>query len=336
MKFKVFHFVVVVFGLSFAIFGQEKQNEQAKDPVLVELTETEKKIDPRTVVANQPDFIAVESYFSARQISGFSAASKVARLGKQYRTDTGFVVVISEAKKPTLRLFQDRTIEESIGDRKPFVSATSPLNPTDLLEFEDISFASLGTIDLDGNKLLKIQAKSKAFTQDVFLYADLGRRNLISIVQIQSPQRNSIQRLQEISFDVPKVLFDLTGYNTRPKFLWNRVLTAKVVHKGKAISDALVFRHKDYVFVHVAEFEHFFIDLKKNIAATVVFQGLLVAKDGNYVWRTKYDEATSVGDLEGIIEPKGEYRVKISSTSNSFSIPDSKNKSKPLLQVEWE
>lgn len=335
MNVRGFLLITLLSIFSLSTFAQTNPNEKSKEPVLVDLTENEKKINPRFLVENQPDFTAVESYFSAREISGFSASSKVARFGKKYRIDTGFAVVFTEAKKPTLRIVQDKTIEESIGEYRPFVSPTKPLNPTDLLEFDDVSFVSLGSIEVDGKRFLKIQAKSKEFSPEVFLYADLGQKNLISIIQIQSPQRSSIQRLEEVSFDVPKALFDLTGYQTLPKFQWNRVKTAKVFHLGREIPEALVYRHKSYVFVHVARFEIFLVDLTRKMADIVVFQGLLVAKDGRYIWTTTSDEAWSVGELEYMIDPTDSDTAKIESTPSSFSFADPKRKSVTLLRVEW-
>ena len=185
-SFKKNHLVGVLLIMAFCLVSAGAQNnEQTKktdEPVLIALTGEEKKINPRSVVENQPDFTAVQGYFSARSVSGFSAVSKVARKGSKYRVDTGFVVVITELNKPALRLNGNQTYEEEVGIRKPYVSATVPLNPTDLLGFPDISFTALGTIELDGTKLLKIQAKSKEFEQEVFLYADLGKKNLLTII----------------------------------------------------------------------------------------------------------------------------------------------------------
>ena len=328
-------FLITAFCL-FSAYGQNnEQTKKSDEPVLIPLTEEEKKIDSRSVVENQPDFMAVQGYFSARSVSGFSAVSKVARKGSKYRTDTGFVVVITELNKPALRLNGDKTYEEEVGIRKPYVSATMPLNPTDLLGFSDISFTALGTIELEGTKLLKIQAKSKQFEQEVFLYADLGKKNLFTIIQILSPARSSVQRLKDISFEVPNALFDLSGYKPLPKFKWNKVKTAKVYFKGKLINDALVYRHENYIFVHVAEFDHFFIDLNKKIAEAPTFQGLLVAANGAYIWRTSEDEAISVGELSSKVEPGCDYCVNIKLEANSLIVPERKNSSQVLLKLIW-
>ena len=332
--------LTIIFSLTFLMTicwanAARGQNDQSKEPVLVPLTEEEKKIIPKDIVANQPDFTAVQAYFSAREISGFSTASKVAKKGNKYRVDTGFVVVITEPNKPALRLNQDKTYEETVGVRKPFVSATMPLNPTDLLEFTDISFIALGTIEIEGKKLLKIQAKSKEFNQEVFLYADLGRKNLITVVQILSPQRSSIQRLQEISFDVPAELFDISGYKQLPKFKWEKVKNAKVFYEGKLVADAVVFRSSDYIFVHVKEFKDLLIDLKRKIADTVVFQGLLVAKNGAYIWQTTEEEAISTGEPENYIEPGCRSCVQIKAEANSVTVPDPYNKSNTLAKITW-
>lgn len=287
-------------------YGQtNEQTKGADEPVLVPLTEEEKKINPRSVVENQPDFTAVQGYFSARSISGFSSVSKVARKGSKYRVDTGFVVVITELNKPALRLNGNQTYEEEVGVRKPYVSATMPLNPTDLLGFPDISFTALGTIELEGTRLLKIQAKSKEFEQEVFLYADLGKKNLFTIIQILSPARNSIQRLKDISFEVPDALFDITGYKPLPKYKWNKVTTAKLFYDGKSRKDFTVFRFENYLFVDLQEPHpatglmlhwHYLVNLK-NKTAEVAFQGMLVTDKGEFAWRSDASEAFSTGEL---------------------------------------
>lgn len=326
---RIIEFCFIVFCC--VIFNYGQNNE----PVLVSLTEEEKKLNPKSIVENQPDFTAVEEYFSAREISGFSVTRKVARKGKKYRIDTGFVVVITEINKPSIRIMADKTYEESVAVGKPFVSATVPLNPTDLLGFSDISFMALGTIEVNGNKLLKIEAKSKEFAQEVFLYADLGKKNLVTIIQILSPQRKSIQRLRDISFEVSDTLFDISGYRALPKFKWNKVKTASVIFEGNLVKEALVFRHENYLFVHVKEFEDFFIDLNKKVADTVVFQGLLVAQSGAYIWRTTEEEAISVGDLDKIIKANCNSCVKIKSDANSVIIPNPKEENEVLLKINW-
>lgn len=101
------------------------------------------------------------------------------------------------------------------------------------------------------------------------------------------------------------------------------------------VKDALVFRHENYIFIHVAEFDHFFVDLNKNIADTVVFQGLLVDKNGYYIWRTEENEAISVGELDSNIKANCDSCVKIRFDSNSLTIPEPENTSKTLLKVTW-
>lgn len=315
-------------------YGQNgEQHQKSDEPVLVPLTEEEKKINPKGIVENQPDFSAVQAYFSAREISGFSIASKVARKGNKYRTDTGFVVIITEPNKPAIRLNGNKTFEEEVGIRRPYVSPTSPLNPTDLLGFEDISLSSLGTIELDGSKLLKIQAKSKEFDEEVFLYADLGKKNLITIVQILSPRRSSIQRLQEISFEVPKEFFDISGYKELPKYKWKKIQNAKIYHEGKLFEEGVAYRYDKYIYIHAGEFSHLLVDVENKVAETVVFRGLLVSKDGSYIWETDEDEAISSGELN--IEPNCKYCVKIKVGTNSLTIPNPDNKSKTLLKITW-
>lgn len=298
-------FLITVFCLVSAYGQNNEQTKKTVEPVLVPLTEEEKKINPRSVVENQPDFTAVQEYLSARSISGFSAISKIARKGSKYRTDTGFVVIITELNKPALRLNGNQTYEEEIGIRKPYISATTPLNPTDLLGFTDISFTALGTIERDGSRLFKIQAKSREFEQEVFLYADLGKQNLFTIIQILSPARSSVQRLKDISFEVPAALFDISGYKPLPKYKWNKVTTAKLFYDGKLRKDFTVFRFENYLFVDLQEPHpatglmlhwHYLVNLK-NKTAEVAFQGMLVTDKGEFAWRSDASEAFSTGEL---------------------------------------
>jgi hypothetical protein len=331
------HYFATFCFICLAILAADAQQAppDPAEPVLRPLTEDEKRLVPRDIVANQPDFTATEGYFSAREISGFSGASKIARKGRRYRVDTGMVVVITEPGKPMLRLSPSKTYEEGVAPFHPRVSPTSPLNPTDLLLLKGITFTALGTIELDGNKLMKIQAKSEEFDQEVFLYSDLGRRNLITIVQVQSPRRSGTQRLRDISFDVPAELFDISGYRALPKFNWKKVETAKVTYRGKVVPGGLVFRHGDYLFVHAGEFDHIFIDLRTKTAATVVYRGMLLSKEGYPVWQTKETEAVSVGVLENVIDKGSDWFVRIEATANSVTVPDSRKKSETLLTLEW-
>ena len=338
LRYSLIGFVFcLVFGLGIvSVFGQiTKPNEQPKEPELIPLTTEESKIDLKNLLASQPDYAAKQNFFFSEGFGGFGASNKIAKKGNKYRTDTGFVVVISELNKPTLRLNSDKTYEESVGVRKPYVTPSSPLNPTDLLGFGDISLSALGTVTVDGNKLLKIQAKSKEFKEDVFLYVDFSRKSLITIIQVLGLRQGSIGRLQDISFDVPNELFDLSDYRAVPKFMWKRVKTAKVVYKGKLVSDAQVFRYDDFIFVHVEEFEDMLINLKTSTALTVVFQGELVSKDGSYIWRTDEDEAISIGEPGLYFKNPCKDCVKIRSDLNSTTIPDPEHKSRTLLKLNW-
>ena len=313
----------------------QKSTDEPTEPPLLQLNQAEKQIDLRKLIAGQPDFTAIENYFSARAISGFSLSNKVARKGRQYRVDTSIVVAITELNKPVLRLNGNRTYEEGVGSHQAFVSATSPLNPTDLLGFDDITFSAVGAIEHNGARLLKIRATSKGFDQEVFLYADPAKKNLITIVQIIGKERSSVQRFEQVSFSVPDSLFDISGYKAVPKFDWKKIPNAKVTLKGVPVEGGLVYRHADYLFVHAAEFDHFFVDLKSQSAMTVVFQGLLVAKDGRYVWRTNENEAVSIGELGQVIEKDTEYYVNVKTTANSVSVPYSAKKKQTILTVEW-
>lgn len=338
MRYIIFFYLTVIF-LSISVVGQKNSpTDQPKEPIVTPLTEEERKIDIKNLIANQPDHIATENFFFSEGFGGFSISRKVASRGNRYLIDTGVVTVISEPNKTDIRINRDETFEREVGVRTVFVTPSKGLgDPKDLLNFEDVHFNALGTIDIDGHKCIKIEVTSKSFDEKVFLYAAEDLRNLIIAAQVLGQRQGSVQRLVNISFDVPATLFEIpANYKELPKFNWKKITDAKVSYKGKPVKDALVFRHDEYVFIHVTEFEDFFIDLKKKVADTVVFQGLLVAKDGAYIWRTKESEAISVGELSNIIKPQCDSCVPIRTEGKSVIIPDPDNKRKDLLMVSWQ
>jgi hypothetical protein len=64
------------------------------EPALMALTEAEHALDFKSIVANQPDFVADEIFFYGEGFGGFSAKRRVARKGIRYFVDTGYVKVI--------------------------------------------------------------------------------------------------------------------------------------------------------------------------------------------------------------------------------------------------
>jgi len=67
-----------------------------EEPPLGQLTDAERALDFRSIVANQPNFVAAEIFFYGEGFGGFSAKRHVARKGDRYSIDTGYVKVITD------------------------------------------------------------------------------------------------------------------------------------------------------------------------------------------------------------------------------------------------
>lgn len=271
------------------------------------LTEAERVLDPKSIIANQPDFVADEVFFYGEGFGGFSAKSRVARKGSRYRIDTGVVVVITEPGKPAIRLYAgSKTFEETPANQGPPPGSGRPIDPQALAYREGVIFTSLGTQVVDGHKCLKIEAKSDGQSAKIYLYAAEDLNYLVIAAQVLNPPRGAIQRLQNISLKVPDSLFEIpSGYKLLPKYRWERVDSAKVTYDGKTHNDFSVFRsHNGDLFVTLTEPHpatglllhwHYLVWLKEKIVE-VAYQGTLTTSKGELAWQSKEEEAFSTGD----------------------------------------
>lgn len=271
------------------------------------LTEAERVLDPKSIIANQPDFVADEVFFYGEGFGGFSAKSQVARKGSRYRIDTGVVVVITEPGKPSIRLYAgSKTFEETIANQGPPLGSGQPINPQALAYREGVIFTSLGTQVVDGHKCLKIEAKSSGQSAKIYLYAAEDLNYLVIAAQVLNPPRGAIQRLQNISLKVPDSLFEIpSGYKRLPKYRWERVDAAKVTYDGKPHNDFSVYRsHNGDLFVTLTEPHpatgvllhwHYLVWLKEKIVE-VAYQGTLITSKGEFAWQSEEKEAFSTGD----------------------------------------
>lgn len=278
-----------------------RTNRKSEAP-LAPLTDAERRLDLRGIVANQPDHIADQSFFYNEGFGGFGASRRVSRKGDKSRVENGFFIVISEPGKAAVRLYPDtksyNDLETGIGEEAP--GAGAPFNPKMLAEDSGVRFTALGTEIIDGHKCIKIQATRKNSTQRIFLYSAEDLDYLIIVARVVDSRRSSVQKLSNISLNVPDDLFaippDYKGVEHR---LWKKVVTAKVSYGGKVSKDYGVFRSPaDELFVWVDDAPypwHYLVRLKE-ATAEVAFQGTLVTKMGKYVWQTDETEAFSGPD----------------------------------------
>jgi hypothetical protein len=329
--------------------GQKVSSAKARqesEPPLAPLTEAERALDLRSIVAHQPDFIADLRFFYAEGFGGFGASEHIARKGNKYRVDNDFLIVMGEPGKAATRLYPEDKVyddlETGINDDSP--GAGGPFNPKTLGSKNDITFTALGTLMIDGHKCLKIQATKNNGPEKLFLFAAEDLKYLIIVAQVLAPPRNSVQRLSNISLDVPDSLFEIPkDYKGTEHRHWTKVTSAKISYGGKPSKDYGVFRSPTdelFVWVNDARYPWHYLVRLKEATAESAFQGMLVTKDGKYVWQTNEQEAFSGPDYEApkdrLYTCKGRGCPKVVVTPNSVTFPSNDyGKDNSLIEITW-
>jgi hypothetical protein len=298
--------LLAVASLTTAQVRKTKPTAQDEQP-LIPLTDAERTLDLKAIVANQPDFVADELFFYGEGFGGFSAKRHVARKGTHYFADTGFVKFIVEPGKVIRLDDRNKTFEETPIGNEFVLGNGQPINPTDLASQKGATFVGLGTQTIDGHKCLKIEAKIPDQKAQVFLYAAEDLKYLIIAAQVLNPPRGAIQRLQNISLNVPPTLVEIpAGYQPLAKHKWSRVDSAAVTYDGKPAKDFSVFRSDDGDQLFVTLYEphpdtglplpwHYLVFLKEQ-TVEIAFQGTLITGDGKFAWDTNAKEAFSNGE----------------------------------------
>jgi hypothetical protein len=341
-KFLVFLFALLVCALY--INGQKRNSTEAnqdREPQLTSLTEEERALDLHNIISNQPDFVADKSFFYGEGFGGFGASEHIARKGNKYRWDNGYLIVIGEPGKAAIRLYPQakiyNDIETGVGD--------------DLLGFEaktlsnesDVTLTALGTLIIDGHKCIKIQATRKDHPEIIFLYSAEDLKYLIIASQFLNLPRGSVQKLSNISLNVPDSLFEIpSGYQGIEHRQWTKVENAKVSYGGKQSRDFGVFRSPTdelFIWVNDADYPWYYLVRLKEATAEVAFQGMLVTHNGEYVWQTSEKEAFSGPDEppgHRLYTCKGSKCPKVIVTPNSVKFPSiGYEGNKALIEVSW-
>jgi hypothetical protein len=307
-------FIIIYISSALCISGVNAQIRKAppntttpEEPALMALTEAERALDFKSIVANQPDFVANELFFYGEGFGGFSAKRRVARKGNRYFVDTGYVKVIMEPGKE-IRLNDGNKTFEEIPIGSEFVLGNShPIDPQILASQKGVSFTALGAQTIDGHKRIKIEAKIPDQTAQVFLYAAEDLKYLVVVAQLLNPPRGAIQRLQNISLAVPGELVDIPpNYRPLPKHKWSLVDPANVSYDGKPGKDYSVFRSDDGNQLFVTLYEphpntgfplpwHYLVFFKEQ-TVEIGFQGMLITSDTR---ANSTNIAVAVGGADG-------------------------------------
>lgn len=317
---------------------QKDETEEEKE-VLTPLTEEEKALNARDLILNQPDFVADLNFFVSEGFGGYGGAQRLARKGKRYRAESPTWLFIGELGKPSAQVFPKQKTYDAFDSDRGGSADSTPLNPQALSLEPGVTFTALGSIEIDGHHCIKIEAARPGKPEKFDFYAARDLKNLVIVAQVIESRRSMVQRLGNISLEVPDSVVEIPAdYKPVEHDRWTRVENAKVTEKGRVYKDAAVFRAPGgQLFIRVNDWTYLVRPQEAKVEG--VFQGLLVATSGEYVWLTKENEAYSLTnyriaappskwdheeDMRVIVKPKS-----VTFRSNNYS------KNKAMIEVIW-
>jgi hypothetical protein len=165
----------------------------------------------------------------------------------------------------------------------------------------------VGNQVVNNHPCLKVEAKLKGNSAQIFLYVAKDLRYLVVAIEVLTPPKRSTQQLTNISLEVPDKILEIPAdYKPLPKHIWTRLTNAKTIYEGKPAKEASVFRSDDgsKLFVALSE-PHpatglpipwtYLVFLKEN-KVEVAYQGTLVTEAGEYAAESTATKAISKGE----------------------------------------
>jgi hypothetical protein len=213
------------------------------------------------------------------------------------------------------------------------------MNPQALALEQDVTFTALGTRVIDGHDCLKVQAVRKGKPEKFYFYAARDLKNLVIVAQIIEPSRTTLQRLANISLEVPDSLVQIPpDYEPIEHDRWTKVETATVTYRERVAKDATVFRAPaGQLFIRVNDWTY--LVRPKEATVETAFQGLLVTRSGEFVWQTNENEAYSQTHYRNP-RPRSKWekevdrRVTVKANSLTFRSTDYE-RNKAMIEVRW-
>jgi hypothetical protein len=321
----------------------QTRQEQAEE-VLTPLTPEERALNPRDIVASQPDYAADLTFFVSEGFGGFGGAQRQVRQGNRYCDESQFWILVGERGKSTARLSPStKTYDDFLPSRYDSVNS-EPLDPAVLMLDADRTFSSLGTVIVDGHKCLKIESKSKSNPdQKILLFAARDLNNLIIITQVVSPHRSMGQWLKNISLTVPAELVDIPAdYKPVEHDRWTKLEAAKVTWKGGVPKGYKVYQSPSqelFIWLDDGVYPWTYLIRPREAIRETAFQGLLVTRKGAYIWETDETEAFSLTNYR-VARPPSKYerkddRVVIVAPGSVKFRAISYEKDKAMIEVSW-
>lgn len=204
---------------------KKREEKEGSGEKLTPLSDDEKKLDYRAIVANQPDFTAEMSYFRSHYVSGSGFAYKLTRKGNRFRKESQFWTFVGETGKSRVRLKPDKTYNDQEGIDSEALGTRSDFNPKLLVLEPQTTFTPVGKITIDGHECIKIAVKRKdavAREEELYLYAAKELKNLIIVAQWRDSNSTLVQRLQNITLDVTDALVQVPPDYTKAVTVKNR------------------------------------------------------------------------------------------------------------------
>jgi WG repeat protein len=317
-----------------------RAKKEAKDEeVLTPLTAKEQALNARDIILNQPDFVADLNFFVGEGFGGFGGAQRLARKGNRYREESQFWIFVGELGQPSAKLFPQAKVYDDYEPARGGSADSPPINPQALAREENVTFTLLGSRVIDGHHSLKIEAVRNGKPEKFYFYAARDLQNLVIVTQLSEPGRSTLQRLSNISLDVPDSLVQIPAdYKPIEHDRWTRIETARVTYGGRVAKDAKVFRAPGgQLFMRVNDWTYLVRPDRARVE--VAFQGLLVTRSGEFAWQTNATEAYSLTHYRNV-EPLSKWekeedkRVIVKPNSVKFRSIDYE-RDKAMIEIRW-
>src|SRR5262249_43294353 len=303
------------------------------------LTDQERSLyDPRKILLAQPDFVADLNFFVSEGFGAYGGSEHVVRKGERYREESQFWVFVGEIGKGAVRLYPEQKVYDEMVPPRIGVHAEGLINARAFALDSTNSFSALGIVEVDGHRCLKIEVLKRPEHESSYLYAALDLKNLILVKQTLAAQTSAIQRLTNVSLDVPDGVVEIPqDFKPIEHVRWTKVESARVVYKGKPSTDFGAFRAPGgelFIWINDAYYPWHYLYRPEQKTVEIAYQGLLLNKSGTYIWKTKATEAFSVDYYGG--PPTNTVDTHVVELPNGIKFhSENYEQDKSVIEIDW-
>ena len=313
---------------------QGQAGDEKKEEVLTPLTEAEQRLNPTDIFLNQPDYVADLEFFVGEEFGGYGGAERIARKGNRFRRESKFWTFVGEIGKTSVQLYpKTKTYDDMLPP--PDDDNT---DPETLALKPETTLKALGTVLVDGHRCMKIEIVRKDSPERIFAYSAQDLKKLLLVVQTIAPKRSAVQRLRNISLEVPDSLVAIpSDFKPIEHDSWKKVESAKVIYKGRPSKDYGVFRAPGgelFIWIEDAFYPWHYLYRPKEKTVEIAFQGLLINRSGNYIWKTKEEEAFSSTNYSGASQDAMDAHLEASPNGIKFR-SNNYDQDQSIIEVTW-